>query len=96
MSRQATEWAAGQRLPKAADKAVLWSLADACNKAGWDAFPSVAAIGLFTSLNRKQVIASLHRLEACGWIADTGRRVGKTRQVKVYRINPKEYPIGDA
>ena len=96
MSRRATDWAAKVIVPKVADKAVLWALADACNAAGWEAFPSVAAIGHFASLNRKQVIASLNRLQAAGLIADSGRRVGATRQIKVYRLAGEASPIGDA
>jgi hypothetical protein len=38
-------------------------------------------------LNRKTVISALDRLEACGLIADSGRRTGSTKQVKVYIIN---------
>lgn len=95
MSRRATDWAAKLIVPKVADKAVLWALADACNAAGWDAFPSIAAIAHFTSLNRKQVIARLARLQAAGLIADSGRRVGATRQIKVYRLAGEPTPIGN-
>ena len=95
MSREATTWAAAQRPPKCADKAVLWALADASHRATWEAFPSVAAIGAFAMLNRKQVIASLDRLERAGLIRDSGRRVGRTAQVKVYLLRPEQSPIGD-
>ncbi len=95
MSGLATRWAAQQHPPKCADKAVLWALADASGGDSWEAFPSIAAISLFASLNRKQVIASLDRLERLRLIADTGRRVGSTRQIKVYRLRPEASPIGD-
>nr|WP_047170071.1 helix-turn-helix domain-containing protein [Sphingomonas sp. Y57] len=85
MSRAAVEWAAKQFPPQPADKLVLWSLADATNKAG-EAFPSVAAVSAFTGLERKRIMSSLARLQSGGWIADTGRRVGATKQVKVWRL----------
>ena len=43
------------------------------------------------------VLASLSRLAALGLIADTGQRVGQTRQVKVWRLacDPESVPVGD-
>ena len=86
MSRSAVDWASRQTPPQPTDKLVLWALADATNKKTGEAFPSVAAVSAFTGLERKRIMASLARLEVGGWIADTGRRVGATKQVKVWRL----------
>lgn len=96
MSRPAVEWAATQKPPQPADKLVLWALADATNIKTGLAFPSVAAIADFTGLERKRVMSSLARLEREGFAFDTGERIGRTKQVKVWRlvIRPKESPSG--
>lgn len=86
MSRLAVEWAARQRPLQPPDKLVLWALADAHNARTGRAFPSVAAIGEFTGWQRKAVLASLGRLVRAGLIVDTGERVGRTRQVKVWAL----------
>ena len=69
-----------------ADKLVLWALADATNAKSGIAFPSVAAVSAFTGLERKRVMGSLARLERGGFIFDTGERIGRTKQVKVWRL----------
>jgi pyocin large subunit-like protein len=69
-----------------ADKLVLWALADAADDKTLTAFPSVAALVAFTSLERKRVMSSLARLTAIGVIIDTGERIGRTKQVKVWRL----------
>ncbi|MCP3732029.1 helix-turn-helix domain-containing protein [Sphingomonas sp. MG17] len=86
MSRKAVEWAGRQRPPAATDKLVLWALADAMNEKTGLCCPSVAAVAEFTMLERKRVMASMARLERCGLIFDTGDRIGKTRQVKCWRL----------
>ncbi|MEH3121101.1 MAG: hypothetical protein PGN16_03830 [Sphingomonas phyllosphaerae] len=86
MSREATEWAADFRPPHPADKSVLWALAHAHNRHKKCAYPSVAAIVEFTGWQRKVVLASLARLTALGVIEDSGQRMGKTRQIKVWRL----------
>ena len=97
MSRRAVDWASRQTLPHAADKLVLWGLADAHNRDTGRTFPSVAALVAFTGWQRKLVIASLARLAASGMIADTGERIGRTRQVKVWRLacDPETVPERD-
>lgn len=86
MSREATEWAARQRPPHALDKLVLWAIADAHSREKRCAYPSVAAVVEFTGWQRRAVMASLSRLAAAGLIIDTGDRIGRTRQVKVWRL----------
>jgi hypothetical protein len=86
MSWDALAWAAKCKVGKAADKLVLLGLADRHNPETNTAYPSVAWLADFSSLNRKTVITSLDRLEALGLISDSGERAGKTRQVKAYRL----------
>lgn len=86
MSREATDWAAALRPPHPADKAVLWALAESHNRQTRVAYPSVKWIVDFTRWQRKVVLASLARLTGLGLIEDTGQRVGKTRQIKVWRL----------
>lgn len=89
-------WAAEQLTPCSADKLVLIGLAYCADHRTMLAHPSVPALVEFASLERKRVMSSLARLTACGWIEDTGERVGKTRQVKVWRLRVERSPIRDA
>ncbi|MFZ2996262.1 helix-turn-helix domain-containing protein [Sphingobium sp.] len=95
MNRRAVEWAAGQRVPRAADKLVLWGLAHHADLKTFRAWPSIAALTAFTGMNRKQIIAGLDRLEASGRIIDTKERQGRTKQVKVYWVAVEQCPIGN-
>ncbi len=92
MSWDALSWAAKQRVGKAADKLVLLALAERHNPESGVAYPSVAWLAEFGSLNRKTVIAALDRLEAAGLIADSGERKGKTLQIKAYRLALETVP----
>jgi len=87
MSWHAQAWAAEQRTGSASAKLVLLGLASLAD-ANHCAFPSVAWLCGFSDLNRKTVILALARLETeeVGLICDTGRRVGRTKQVKVYQL----------
>lgn len=87
MSWLALGWAASQKVQRAADKLVLIGLADRHNSEHEAAFPSLAWLCEFSSLDRKTVVTSLGRLEAAGLIADTGLRFGKTKQIKGYSLN---------
>jgi hypothetical protein len=87
MSWGALAWAAKTRVERASEKLILIALCDRHNDETGFAYPSIDWLCEFSSLNRKTVISALDRLEACGLIQDSGRRVGVTRQVKVYTIN---------
>lgn len=97
MSFDALAWAARQKLQRSADKLILLGLAESAARGTHESFPSIAALVEFSSLDRKTVITALDRLEADELIKDTGVRVGRTRQVKVYRLNleavPKSEPL---
>lgn len=87
MSWTAMGWAGRQRLKRVTDKMVLIALADRHSEEEDASWPSVAWLAEFCCIDRKTVIASLDRLETDGLIEDTGLRTGRTRQVKVYRLN---------
>lgn len=82
-------WAFSLELRPSPLKFLLLALADHADGHG-RAFPSVAALCEKTSQDRKTVIAGIDELERLGLLADTGDRVGKTKQVKVYRITADE------
>lgn len=78
-------WAFAQPLKPSSLKFLLVALADNADDEG-RAFPSVEMLSAKTSQNRKTVIGGLDELEKLGLATDTGSRVGKTKQVKVYRL----------
>lgn len=92
MSFEALAWAGKCKTANAADKLVLFGLADRHNSEANGAYPSTAWLVEFTSLNRKTVIAALDRLEASGFISDSGERRGQTAQVKLYRLHLESVP----
>lgn len=103
MNIAASRWAWKQFPARPADKLVLLALAYHAEVKTYRAWPSIAALVADTLINRKQVIPALDRLESAGFIQDTGDRMGRTRQVKVYQLmveqsvsgTIEEYPIGD-
>lgn len=92
MSFDALSWAAKCNPGSPAKKLVLLALAECAQRENNTAFPSIAAIAEFSSLNRKTIIAALDELEAEGFIADTGDRTGRTKQIKVYHLNLEMVP----
>lgn len=78
-------WAFGLALKPSSLKFLLLALADNADDQG-RAFPSLECLVQKTSQDRKTVIAGLDRLEELKLATDTGSRVGRTKQVKVYRL----------
>lgn len=78
-------WAFGLVLKPSSLKFLLVALADNADDQG-RSFPSIETLVMKTSQDRKTVIAGLDRLEELKLATDTGARVGKTKQVKVYRL----------
>lgn len=66
-------------------KLVLLSLAD---RAGEDycRYPSIARLVQDTEMDRKTVLKIINELIKDGLIVDTGKREGKTKQIKVYHL----------
>lgn len=85
MSIEAREWAFRQDVKPSSVKFVLVTLGDIAQSE--EVWPSIATIAEMTGQDRKTVIAALDRLEAMGLLADTGKKAGRTGQVKVYRFN---------
>lgn len=87
MSFDALAWAAKQNPGTSGSKLVLLGLAECAHRKTGLAFPSLAELVEFSSLDRKSVISNLDKLEGAGFISDTGKRVGRTGQIKVYALN---------
>ncbi|MDH2509747.1 helix-turn-helix domain-containing protein [Acinetobacter baumannii] len=92
MSLDATIWAwktrqkqkAGGAL-KPLKKLVLLSLADRAGETH-ECYPSIARLVDDTEMDRKTVLKIIDELIEDGFIIDTGKREGKTKQVKVYLL----------
>lgn len=80
-----SSWVFSEDIRPSPAKFVLFALADNANEQGI-AYPSVALIGDKTSQDRKTVLSSLKYLESVGLLRDTGKRVGRTKQVQVFQI----------
>lgn len=85
MTHPALLWARNAGVKQASRKHVLLVLATYADPHG-TCFPSISALCEATALNRKTVIEALSDLVSGGWIEDTSTRVGRTKQVKVYRL----------
>lgn len=92
MSFPALAWASKYRAESGAIKLVLLGYADRHNEETGCAYPSVAWLCEFSSLNRKTVIAAVAKLEAAGILTDTGGRQGESKQIKVYRLHMETVP----
>lgn len=88
MSIQALAWAFKQKIKPSSLKFVLVALADCANEnEGMLLWPSIAHICDTTSLDKKTVKRHLARLKSNGLLSDTGERVGRTKQIKVYKLH---------
>lgn len=85
MSIEAVGWAFKQAIRPSARKFVLVALADNAGDT-WEAWPANETICNKTGQDRKTVIRALAELERAGVIKDTGKRMGSTGQVKVWRL----------
>lgn len=85
MSVHAISWAMKQPVARSSEKFVLVCLANYASESGL-CYPSIAALESDTAQDRKTVIRGLQTLVADGWIEDTGKRTGATKQIPVYRI----------
>lgn len=92
MSTTAVAWAMSLPLPPRTSSAkalliVLSFMSRLTKTQKLECFPSVGYLVAVTGQNRKTVIANLDKLERWGLLSDTGRRMGVTRQVIVYRVH---------
>jgi pyocin large subunit-like protein len=101
MSIQALAWAFKQEIRPAALKFVLVALSDCANeKEDMNLWPSIAHICDVTCLDVKTVKRYLVELKRLDLLVDTGRRKGRTNQIKVYKLNfenrPENGPVKQA
>lgn len=92
MSWPALAWASKCHVGSASEKLMLLAYADRHNEETGCAYPSIEWLTSFSCLNRKTVIASIAKLEASGLLSDTGERMGRTKQIKVYRVHTETVP----
>lgn len=83
MSIAALDWVFKQDIHPSWLKFTLVALADCAGDEG-ECWPSIAHICATTSLDRKTVIKALDQLTVLGYLAETGEKRGRTKQVKVY------------
>lgn len=91
MSIAALDWAFKTTCPSASSKLVLLVYCNFPNEDG-RAYPSAETVARLSGLNVKTVRSSIDALEDAGLLQDTGRRVGRTSNVKVYRIAMESHP----
>jgi len=84
MSSEALAWAFKQDCKSASVKFTLVALCECANYKTGRIMPSIDHLTEITGQNRKTIIANVAELEASGFIRDTGERVGRTMQIKVY------------
>lgn len=88
MSIEAITWVSRQAVRPSSVKFVLFAFANCANETRI-CFPSIDYVATFTSQDRKTVISAIGQLARLGYLEDTGKRVGRTGQIKVYRLkNP--------
>lgn len=85
MSRAATDWAWGLEL-KASQKLLMLSLADRADESHC-CYPSIQRLVKDTGMDRKTIGKWVWQMIDDGLITDTGERKGKTKQVRVLRLN---------
>lgn len=78
-------WATKQKLERSTNKFILLMLASYANEED-ESYPSVNRLVSDTSMDRKTVLKALEALQELGFIEDTGRRVGRTKSIPVYKI----------
>jgi len=87
MSSEALAWAVKASVKPSSVKFTLVALCECANYRTGKIFPSIEYICQITGQDRKTVISNIGKLASDGWITETGERVGKTGQIKVYVAN---------
>lgn len=91
MSIKALNWAFAQDVAKSGAKFVLVALADHADDYG-RAWPCVSTMAGKTAQDRRTVLDNLRALRAAKLIERMPERVGKTRQVVIYRLAMPDLP----
>lgn len=92
MSSEALAWAFKQAVKPSGAKFTLVALCECANYRTGRITPSIEHLCEITGQNRKTIIANVAELERQGLIADTGERVGRTKQIKVYQAAIQTVP----
>lgn len=79
-------WVWSQNHIRGSTKLLLLALAEHANHFTGLAYPSIEQLIDMTGQDRKTVIAGFQKLIAAGAMEDTGKKVGKTGQIPVYRL----------
>lgn len=87
MSVEAITWALKQKVGRSSTKHVLMLLANCTTTPLNRIYTSIAYLAESTEMDRKTIIAAIEKLQALGFISDTGERIGKTGQIPVYQLN---------
>lgn len=87
MSLPAIVYVFKQTIKPASLKLTLLALAECANSMSLECYPSVKYLCNFTSLDRKTIIDNLTKIKHMGFLIDTGKRTGRTKQIKIYRFN---------
>lgn len=85
MSFQAMSWAIAQEFARSSEKFVLVCMSNYADERGI-CYPSISRLEKDTCQDRKTIIGNIKKLIDAGYLADTGRRVGETGGVIVYRL----------
>lgn len=83
MSLGSMVWALGQQVPKSSMKFVLVALANYAGPNG-ECYPSIPRLAMDTAQDEKTVRSNLRALVGLNLICDTGKRVGRTKQIPIY------------
>ncbi|ABD27442.1 hypothetical protein Saro_3007 [Novosphingobium aromaticivorans DSM 12444] len=92
MSSEALAWAFKQTCKSSSVKFTLVAMCECANYRTGVIHPSIDHLSEITGQNRKTIIANVAELEASGVIVDTGERIGRTKQIKVYRLAMETVP----
>lgn len=87
MSVEAITWAFSVDVKPSTAKFVLVAMANCASTESMLAWPSVTYLAQVTGQDRKTVLSNLSLLRDQGFIEDTGKRAGATKQIHVYRLN---------
>jgi hypothetical protein len=87
LSYEAVSWALAQEISHSSAKFVLVVMAHHATRGSWESWLSVAKMAESTGQDRKTVMANLARLQQMGFIVDTKKRVGETKQIPVFLLN---------
>jgi hypothetical protein len=87
MSSEALAWAFKSDVKPSSVKFTLVALCECANYQTGKIFPSIKHLCQITGQDRKTVISNIGKLVSDGWISETGERVGRTGQIKVYQAN---------